>query len=163
MQKQLTWQDVEKLIAEVSSKIREKSKKYDWIISINRGGLIPGVMLSHELGVSHGVITVTHESGAGYPAIDGVIKDLYISGVKLIKPHHSILLFDDIARSGICLSESVSTIRRLDSDAKNVDTGVLHLRKGSILKPTYFAEEIGESNCVVYPWEKKNARTRVSD
>lgn len=148
-----SWQETEELVENIVSQIKDSSKKYDFIIGINRGGLIPSVLISHALQIPHGVLTVTHYEGNKMLA--HVKKDLYISGVIGIKAHHNILIVDDIADSGICLKESIKTIKKMDSDAKNIDTATLHYKPKSIVKPTYYGKEVSDNAWINFPWEAK--------
>jgi hypothetical protein len=160
MQKEyFTWEQVDKLTKDICKSIQSRDKKYDWIIGINRGGLIPSVILSHKLGIPHGVLTVTHYEGEKMLA--DVSKDLYISGIKAIKKHHNILLVDDIADSGICLMESVKTIMKLDSDAQNIDTATLFYKSKSIVKPKFYGIEISSDIWVSFPWEQAEIKNAV--
>ena len=147
----LSWDKVEFLVNKVIKDIESSGKKYDWIIGINRGGLVPSVLISHRLGIPHGVLTVTHYEGK--KMLEQIQKDLYVSGIKFIKPHHNILMVDDIADSGVCLREAKSTLNKCDPDAKNIDTVTLHYKAKSVIKPTYFAEEVPNDSWTNFPWE----------
>jgi hypoxanthine phosphoribosyltransferase len=155
----LSWGNIEELVSKVVKDIAANGKKYDWIIGINRGGLVPSVLMSHRLGVPHGVLTVTHYEGKKMLA--EVKRDLYLSGIKFIKPHHNILLVDDIADSGICLKEAQQTLKRLDSDAKNIDTVTLHYKEKSEIVPTYYGIIAKENEWINYPWEATVALNAV--
>jgi len=146
----LSWQQVEELIVELEVQIKHSKKKYDWIIGINRGGLIPSVLLSHRLGVPHGVYTVQSYNGKEKKELK---TDLYISMIGLIKPNHNILVVDDISDSGDSLTASLKAIRRRD-DAINIDVATLHYKPKSSFKPQYFAKQIEDEVWVMYPWEK---------
>ena len=50
---ELTWDNVDFLLDCLSDELRRKSTKYDTIIALGRGGLIPAVMISHELGLPY--------------------------------------------------------------------------------------------------------------
>ena len=147
----LTWQDIDELISDLESQIKTSKKKYDWIIGINRGGLIPSVLLSHRLGITHGVHTVQSYAGTEKRELKS---DLYISMIGLIKPHHNILVVDDISDSGDSLAAAVKSIRKKDSDAINIDMATLHYKPKSITKPNYFAQQIGDDVWIEYPWER---------
>lgn len=47
----LSWQEVDSLVEELTSKIESKNTTIDSVYGLPRGGLIPAVMLSHRLGV----------------------------------------------------------------------------------------------------------------
>ena len=147
----LSWDKVEALVNKLVKDVEASGKKYDWIVGINRGGLVPSVLVSHRLGIPHGVLTVTHYEGK--KMLEQIQKDLYVSGIKFIKPHHNILMIDDIADSGICLKEARATLTKCDPDAKNIDTATLHYKPKSVIKPTYYAAEAGNEEWLNYPWE----------
>ena len=46
------WVYVEVLVEEIAKRIKRREMKFDNIIGLSRGGLVPGVMLSHALGVN---------------------------------------------------------------------------------------------------------------
>lgn len=148
----LNWDQIEELTDNIVKQVRSSGKKYDWIIGLNRGGLIPSVRLSHKMKIIHGVLTVTHYDGEKLLA--EVKKDLYISGAKMIKPHHNILVVDDIADTGICLKESVKTLKKVDPDAQKIDTATLFYKPKSIVVPTYYAEQVDNDIWVEFPWEQ---------
>lgn len=148
LEKHLTWQDIDRLTNNVYKQI---NKKYDWVISINAGGLIPGVMLSKKLKAKHGVISVNNYSGK--KKNEKISKDLYISQIGFIKPHHKILLVDNIIRTGESIQAALQSLKKVDPDAKMVDSATLNLNKKSEFKPTYFAEETDREIWKIYPWE----------
>ena len=47
----LTWNDIEKFCYFIASQIQYQGREYTGIYGIPRGGLVPAVMLSHELGI----------------------------------------------------------------------------------------------------------------
>lgn len=76
----LSWEDYLALIKELSSKIPRD--KYSGITGISRGGLIPGVILSHELGIPFCPLVIDPMmilSGTGRLVVD----DLVDSGATL--------------------------------------------------------------------------------
>ncbi len=153
----LAWEDFGVLINELVKQIVDKGKKYEFVIGINRGGLIPSVAVSHKLEkihnmkVTHGACTVQSYQGTEKREIK---KDLYISMIGFIKSHHNILLVDDIADSGESLKVALETVKKIDSDAKNIDIATLHYKPKSIIKPNFFAKQIEDDIWIKYPWEE---------
>jgi uncharacterized protein len=47
----LDWNDIENLVKRTVSKIKENNKKYDIIIGIKNGGIIPAKLISRELDI----------------------------------------------------------------------------------------------------------------
>jgi hypoxanthine phosphoribosyltransferase len=148
----ISWNDVEELVNDLERQIKKANKKYDFVIGINRGGLVPSVMLSHRLGATHGVHTV--HSYDGTEKQRSVKADLYISMVGIMKSHSKILLVDDIADSGDSLVASMKAVKKIDPDVKNLDVGVLHYKTKSIFKPTFHGKKINDDLWIEYPWEK---------
>jgi len=160
MEKTLTWNDIEDGIDNLEEQINRAGIKFDWIVSINRGGLIPGVLLSHRLKIPHGVMTVTHYKDKEFSA--EVKRDLYISMVGLFKSYHNILIVDDIADSGICLEESIRAIKKIDPDPKQFCTATLHYKNKSIVTPTFYAAKVENDVWINYPWEIVNVKSGVA-
>jgi hypoxanthine phosphoribosyltransferase len=49
----ISWDDIEQLVEELCHKISVSDNKPESIIGIERGGLIPAVMVSHKLGIPY--------------------------------------------------------------------------------------------------------------
>ena len=49
----LTWDDVDFIANMVAESISKKNIKFDTIVALGRGGLIPGAMLSYKLGIKN--------------------------------------------------------------------------------------------------------------
>ena len=47
-----TWQEVETLVENLTSKIKRSSKKYDVILAITNGGIIPARLIARELNIN---------------------------------------------------------------------------------------------------------------
>ena len=58
-EKYVPYKKVKEYIKILELKINNSNWKPDLILSINRGGCVPGVFLSHKIGVSHKVINYT--------------------------------------------------------------------------------------------------------
>jgi len=84
--------------------------KPELIISVNRGGCIPGVYLSHYLKVPHKVISIQFRDGHGEIEVD------YIN--KYIKNKKRVLIVDDINDTGKTFGEIRRMIDNEDSDVK---------------------------------------------
>lgn len=146
----LSWRKVENLVKNLVSQI---NKKYDVIISINRGGLMLGVLLSYAIKVRHGVTTVESYQGRKKSKTHKV--GYHISMIGKLTPKTRILLVDDISDSGESLREIMKTFKRLGCPLRNIDTATLHYKSKSCFKPTYFAKQVNDYDWVNYPWEKQ--------
>lgn len=73
----VNWKYFEELVENLATKIQQSGKKYEYIVGVPRGGLIPAVMLSHILNIRMYPPTVWEPSDS-----------------------EKILIVDDIADSG---------------------------------------------------------------
>jgi len=145
----LSWRQIEKL---VSVLVRKIHKKYDVIISINRGGLILGTLLSHATKTRHGVTSI--ESYQGRKKSKSHKIGHHISMIGALSPKTRVLLVDDISDSGESLREIFKTFEKLGCPSKNIDTATLHYKTRSCFEPTYYAKRINDYDWVNYPWER---------
>lgn len=127
----ITWTALEKLVRELAKQVRRGIKsgvEYKYITGIPRGGLIPAVMLSHQLVIPYRELTL-------------------IANDPLISPE-SVLMVDDISDTG-------ETIRRFIEAGYTLAT--LHVRRGTNSIPSIFVEEIVDNTWIVYPFEKEES------
>lgn len=149
--KELNWNQIQRLTENIYKQIRENSKKYDWVVSINSGGLIPGVILSKMLKAKHAVISINNYKEKKKNS--EIKKDLYLSHIGAIKMNDHILVVDNIIRTGESVKAAIESLKKVDPDAKKIETASLHLNAKSKFKPTFFAEEIDSDDWIEYPWE----------
>jgi hypoxanthine phosphoribosyltransferase len=151
MDKEIGWSKVQGLTKNLHDQVKSAHKKYDWVVSINSGGLVPGVMLAKSLKAKHAVISINnYKEGKKNPQPE---RDLYLSHIGFIRQHHHILVVDNVIRTGDSILAAMESLKKVDPDAKHMDTATLHLNVGSKLRPTYFAEEIEIEEWIDYPWE----------
>jgi hypoxanthine phosphoribosyltransferase len=141
-----TCSDFDRDIESLIKQIKPHAEKYDYIVGIARGGLIPAVYLSHALGLPMRTVTWStfHNHQVKEHALD--IADDVLSGKK-------VLIVDDILDSG-------ETFRELMADWEialdMVDVAVLIYNNQQSTIPTYHGWEIDRSvitDWIVFPWE----------
>ena len=133
------------LIKNISVQLNSSSFDPDVIISINRGGCIPGIYLSHYLDKPHEVINIELR--------DSKLKPDLISITEKIKQFNSVLIIDDINDSG----NTISVIKDL---SKNIATiihfAVLINKSESKSKVEYYGKIVNtklQDYWYVFPWE----------
>ena len=132
------------------NKIVEQIENSNWlpkvIISINRGGCVPGVFLSHRLNLKHKVIDIQFRDSNRSPDFKMVKKK--------IKRFDNILLVDDINDSG----KTLKTIYDLSNAySKKIYNATLIYNLESIIKTDFYGRMIKRSedkNWYVFPWEE---------
>ena len=131
------------------NKIIKQIKNADWspnvIFSINRGGCIPGIYLSHHLNLKHKVIDIQLRDNNRPP-------DLKIIKEK-IKQFDNILLVDDINDSG----KTLKIIYDLNNPSKVIFNATLIYNRESQVKTHFYGKMIKKSedkSWYVFPWEE---------
>ena len=128
-----TWKEFNDSIENITDHINQWGAKYDLIIGINRGGLIPAVALSHQLGIPMKVVT--------WQDRDGGIKD------KIFIPNHTLIV-DDINDTGLTMEGVTSGF---DTD---FHTCALFERETSNFNVDIHAR-MCDNEWIVFPWEKE--------
>ena len=129
------WEEINDLVFRLFHKIITNSSLFndleiENIYGLPRGGLIPAVMLSHQLGI---------------PMAKGDIGP-------------NTLIVDDICDSGETLDKFVKKYQTLYSFPFNLKTAVLHYKPHtSCFEPTFNAKKWDKDDWLVYPWEAENS------
>jgi|TARA_R100000081_G_C4817331_1_gene176275 hypothetical protein len=126
------WGELEIVTNRLCHLIKKSNYKFKNVFGLQRGGLIPAVMVSHKLGI---------------PMTSGDIEP-------------NTLIIDDICDSGETLDKFVKKYQTLYSFPFNLKTAVLHYKPHtSCFEPTLYAEEWKYDDWVVYPWEREDSKT----
>lgn len=132
------------------NKIVEQIENSNWspnvIISINRGGCVPGIYLSHRLNLKHKVIDIQFRDSNRSP-------DFKLVKQK-IKRFDNILLVDDINDSGKTLKTIYDLI---NAYSKKIYNATLIYNQESIIKTDFYGRMIKRSedkNWYIFPWEE---------
>lgn len=138
-----SWEQLVKDCLILSKKL--KSKNFDFVVAISRGGLIPAALLTYSLKIKKiGVIGYTHYLKDG---VTGKLK-LTLPPISKIK-NSQVLLVDDITDTGLTL---LAAVKILKNRKNKVTTATLHWKTKSKIKPDYFIHEIKDI-WIVYSWE----------
>jgi hypothetical protein len=154
-ERNLSWNKTVSLISKIAKLTKENKKNYDWIISLNRGGLLIGMRLSHLLGTRHGVLSVESYSGKKKKKMKC---DTGISMVGDFKKRSSVLLVDDIADSGESLVFAMEKIKDFAPQIYTIDSAAICYKPKSIILPTYIGEKIENDVWINFPWELKTLK-----
>jgi uncharacterized protein len=140
----VSWPDYHLIIQKLAATILTHSTKFDEIVSISRGGLTLGHILSDFLSLpvysfaiqsysdiqNQGELKITQELGKP------------ISGKR-------ILLVDDISDSGVTLKRAVEYLQKFQP--AEITTVTLFLKPKSIFQPDYFAKRTNK--WIIFPTE----------
>jgi hypoxanthine phosphoribosyltransferase len=138
----ISWQQIENEVNKIANTILSKKDNFDVVIGLSRGGLIPGVMLSHKLNLPFIPLV--------WQTRDGSKKDK-----KLLKQYNkeTTLVIDDLIDSGKTFYEVIKV-------APNVKYAALFDKQIS-LNSEYFSKNLdycgsllyNDNRWLIFPWE----------
>ncbi|MGW8319221.1 MAG: phosphoribosyltransferase [Candidatus Promineifilaceae bacterium] len=150
----LTWSDVDKLIDYLVPQIRGR---YDSMIVVTRGGLVPGGMLAEALNITY-ILTASIRFPADFTSLIGRPEERFAVPEFIQFPDDELLegrrtlVVDDVWTRG---RNIVTVAGRVDAAGGMPETCVLHYKPASSLypghTPTYYAAVTDAY--IVYPWE----------
>tara|TARA_A100000172_G_scaffold25405_1_gene14840 strand:+ start:5488 stop:5952 length:465 start_codon:yes stop_codon:yes gene_type:complete len=149
---ELNWDNVDFLLDCLSDELKRKSTKYDTIIALGRGGLIPAAILSYKLGILN-----LHNLGISTREDQGKYKETIVyQKPNNISKDSKVLVIDDINDSGRTFT-AVKSI--LNYGYELDDTNVLYVslvqREGTeFFKNTISGNILHTSRWLVFPWDK---------
>ena len=132
-------------ILSIISQVRSANLKIDIILSVNRGGCVPGVYLSHGLKLPHKVIDLQLRDGKNIPNSNSV-KNLKINSKK-------ILIIDDINDTG---STFIHLNRIINEKNTKKYFACLINNIGSKFQVEFYGRSINKvekPSWYVFPWE----------
>ena len=136
----ITWDDMRALVYHIFDEIEKQHglEYYNHIVGISRGGLIPGVILSHMLGTSFTpLVWQTRDGGE-----TDTIKAIELQNSENID---RTLFVDDICDSGL-------TIKQIKTFVPESQWAVLH-QKAEIELDFIGKRLYNNTQWIVYPWE----------
>ncbi len=153
----LTWEDIEALIAKTLPKLKEL--RFDAVLAITRGGIIPGGIIAERLGVTKVFVASVdfysdEENDMDFPVFMQFPVD------SLLRGEH-ILVVDDLWDRG---REVTSVRERVEHTGGKTTTFVMHYKPHRSIYPDsapdfYTAKT---KDWIIYPWELNRDRYSVS-
>jgi hypoxanthine phosphoribosyltransferase len=145
--KHYSWEYFHTLVTEIKKRV---SPVPNIIVSIGKGGSIPGVILAEMFECNN--LNLGLKSYKGHHR-DKVHEYQTIENFNVLADAN-ILIVDDIADSGETFKYAVSKF--LANGCERVQTAAVFYKPCSAFKPNYFAEEVESSLWIVQPWEMDN-------
>jgi hypoxanthine phosphoribosyltransferase len=133
----LDWNNIENLVKKTALKIKENNKKYDLIIGIKNGGIIPAKLISRELNINDiDFISIKRNqifTSSNFPRNKKylMIDDIYDTGKTFLTVNK---FFNSFEYDYACL---VSRYRITDNNSKIIIIG----------------EILNHNKWIVFPWE----------
>lgn len=143
----LSWADVEQGVNIIINRIG--NKKYDYVVGIANGGLIPATLIAKKLKLktmSVGLESYVNKDFKNVTLWSEINKRHYI-----LQQHGLCLLVDDISDSG----KSLNYIKNayLKNEEILCDTASLVVKPKTSFMPDYFAMNVHTDTWVKFPWE----------
>ena len=149
----LDWDNIDFLINCIADQIQHKRIKFDSIIALGRGGLIPGAALSYKLGILD-----LHNLGISTRQDDGkYIDTLVYQKPESINKKSKILVVDDINDSGRTFTSVKSILQsEYGIDSNNIHFASLIKRNSTEFKDsnTISGNTVYTTSWLQFPWDK---------
>lgn len=142
-----TWEYIHRLTLNLADGVLEENYNIDYIVAVSRGGLVPGVLMSHYMD-----LPLKPLAWSTRDHLDQV-HDLTIA--EDIKEGKTILLVDDINDSGKTFIEILSDWEYNHLSAGRVIPVSVFQRATTKLPSDHYSKLITCQDWVVFPWEKK--------
>jgi len=149
----LDWDNIDFLINCIADQIQHKRIKFNSIIALGRGGLIPGAALSYKLGILdlHNLGISTREDAGRY------IDTLVYQKPESINKKSKILVVDDINDSGRTFTSVKSILQsEYGIDGNNIHFASLIKRNSTEFKDsnTISGNTVYTTSWLQFPWDK---------
>lgn len=142
IKKFISWDNVEEAVYNIASRFNN----IDYVVGINRGGLVPGVMISQLLEAPHIPITISLRD-------QNCIE--FSESYERLHPHEkNVLVVDDINDSGATFSEYLDSIP-LTSQINVFTTAIIEKHASTHTCDFAWATVENDDTWYVFPWEKK--------
>lgn len=147
------YESFSKDIKSLAGKIKRSGVKFDYIVALARGGLVPGVALSHKLNIKMVCLHWSMRDGKDDNEFNMWIPETIDAGAK-------VLIVDDIIDSGECLNALLkdwdTTVHKpLGRD--NIYIASLIYNKDQSIIPNFYANKISRKKVpewYEFWWEK---------
>jgi hypoxanthine phosphoribosyltransferase len=148
--KMVSWEEIERWSEIIVEKIG--NEKFDSIISVIRGGLVPARIIADYLNIKD-LYTLKTEHWGVTATPDGKAKITHPIVIDLTGK--KVLVVDDITDTGQSLRLALDAARMKNPQYVKSAT-LLHIKRAEIV-PDYYAEEITAENWkwFIFPWNRK--------
>ena len=141
-----SWNDIFDMCVEGAERIDQLGIKFDIIIALSRGGLVPGRLISDLLEIRDIIVLdVEYYFGIGIKIDKPKITELVRTSIT----SKNVLLVDDVVDSGESIKASSEYLSSFKPSVIKIFT--LNVKPKRIINPDVFIKET--SAWIIYPWE----------
>jgi xanthine phosphoribosyltransferase len=147
----IAWESIHRGIDKLKEHISNDDQIPDVIVTVGRGGLIPGALLAYRLNiktvVNYSLQSYSDESNSSTGSFTEIQKlnDNFIEQYK----RKRVLIVDDLSDKGSTLIH----IKEQLSKIKDLQFATLFIKQGTKLIPDYFVNDYSDDTWLVFPWE----------
>lgn len=127
-------------------------EKFDLVVGISRGGLMPALIMSQAWDVPLDIIVTSSYDKEDQQTQLKIGKPSYLCFLDINK-NSKILIVDDLVDSGKTMEAVVNLYK--EKGFKNIKTSVLIYKRSSEFDPDYFAAGSDEDVWIEFPYEKE--------
>jgi len=139
----VSWKKYEELMIKLSKVVRASEEKFDMVIGISRGGLLPALFLSYALGDIPLAIMAAQSYNRRSQEENIIFSRHLVMTTKTIGKR--CLLVDDLVDSGRTLKEAVRFLKnKYGNTIKKLLTAVMFEKSCSEFKPDFVVKKIGK-------------------
>lgn len=131
----------------------QAQEKFDLIVGISRGGIIPTLFMSHAWNIPLDVIVTSSYTKKNEQSKLKIGTPSYLCFPDITKESR-ILIVDELVDSGKTLKAVVDLYKK--KGFKNIRTAVLFYKESSKFDPDYFAASEDKDTWIKFPYEKEN-------
>lgn len=131
----VSWFEIQYLVREIAKKARESGKKYDCILGITRGGVVPARLLAEELGIDKIMLVPVRR------------KKLVVSEMPHLDKKERYLIIDDIYDTGMTQAQVARATKGYKRDF--AFCMARHENRAGIT-----GRVLNHNRWIVFPWEK---------
>ena len=135
----LDWDDIENLVKKTALKIKKNNKKYDMIIGIKNGGIIPAILISRELDINN-IEFIT------------IRKNKIFNFNKFLKDKKYLLIIDEIYDTGKTFFIVNEYFKRFEYDYACLVSRYRIPDNNKIVT----GKVLNHKKWIVFPWENGN-------
>lgn len=150
---EISWEYYFKLMQKLTMIISiHAQEKFDLVVGISRGGLIPAVLMSQSWNIPLDIIVTSSYNKENQQTQLKIGKPSYLCFLDINKDS-KILIVDDLNDTGNTMQAVVNLYK--EKGFKNIRTAVLIYKRGSKFDPDYFAAGADEDSWIEFPYERR--------
>lgn len=132
-----TWQEIEVLVGKLVHTMRRSDRKYDVVLAVTNGGIIPARLIARELDINHIQFILVRK------------KKLYAEDMLPLLKGRKYLVVDDMYDTGETFNKVYAMVKDFDCDFAFL------MSRYENSNASLVAKVLNHEKWIVFPWEGK--------